>query len=187
MHMELFWWRIKGSNCRKSGSVNSTKRTYKKCPNKDVTNIKCVASSDLQELLSVRSKFDPFCDGGPSKQHSNALVAMNFCDVLSLYASIFTTSISSIQFDWIKLLPDSYVQFCSSEMSLQSRLLTTLTSIYDCYQVSFTMYSCYFHFYLLNSNIILHFSRDKQFTVLFSSKLLLTSNVVMLVFLFSLI
>ena len=104
---------------------------------KKCVNILIKRLPDLQVLLSVRSKFDPFRLNENSKQVANSVVTMNFCEVLRRYASVFTTVISSLQFDWIKFLPENATVFCSAEMGLQNRLLTTLTSIYDCYQVSF--------------------------------------------------
>lgn len=97
---------------------------------------------DFQVLLSVRSKFDPFRANHKSPIHrAHTIVSVNFCDVLRLYAEIFTKSISSLQFDWTKLLPEDYLEFCSANRSLQTRILSTFESIYKCYDVSNFTYS----------------------------------------------
>ena len=98
--------------------------------------IMCRRLPDLQVLLSVgRSRFNPFHES--SGQIASSIVIMNFCNILQLYASIFRSAISSLQFDWMKLLPDNYTMFCAAELCLQSRLLITLATINECYRVSF--------------------------------------------------
>lgn len=98
-------------------------------------NIICKKLPDLQVLLAVRSKFDSFRVNEASSQIANSIVTMSFCEILQRYASIFKNNISSLQFDWIKFLPESASLFCSAELGLQNRLLSTLSEIYDSYKV----------------------------------------------------
>ncbi len=121
-----------------------------------LVNAVCKRLPDLQVLLSLRSKFDPFCDNQLSKPHANMIVSMHFCDVLQLYASTFTSTISSLPFDWTKLLPDDCLKgFCSVESCLQIRLLTTLASIYSSYQVSTKCTIICIMYALLSSTFVL--------------------------------
>ena len=92
---------------------------------------------DLQVLLGVRSKFDPH-GHETSSQHArhHNFVTMGICEALCLYAHNFPTSFRIVQFEWIKLLSDSTTAFLLAPLSLQHRILTTMLTINDCYEVS---------------------------------------------------
>ena len=92
---------------------------------------------DLQVLLGVRSKFDPYghtTSGEQARHHS--FVTMGICEALCLYAQVFSASFKIVQFEWIKLLSDSSTTFLLAPLSLQHRILTTMLIINDCYEVS---------------------------------------------------
>ena len=92
---------------------------------------------DLQAVLSARSRHDPFIskEGGSSKMSQN-LLTMLFYEVLILYSSTFQSTITSIQFDWMKILPTSADHFLAVSKCLQYRSLLTLNTVYDSYNVS---------------------------------------------------
>ncbi len=92
----------------------------------------CRKLPDLQTIVALRSKFDPYVSEDESKreQLANFIVGMSVCEVLDLYASFLPQSIDSINFDWMKLLPDSHDCFFMANPILQRRLLQTLYSIY---------------------------------------------------------
>jgi hypothetical protein len=91
---------------------------------------------DLQVVLSARSRYDPFIKERSSSNMSRNLLTMLFYEVLISYSSTFQSTITSIQFDWVKILPDSSDAFLSSPKSLQYRSLLTLNAVYDSYNVS---------------------------------------------------
>jgi len=98
-----------------------------------------VRMPDLQVLLAIRSKFDPYeknpKNGDSQLYRYHSFVTMNFCEVLSLYTSIFPNAFKTVQFEWVKLLSDSSETFLSAPLSLQHRLLLTVSAIYNCYEV----------------------------------------------------
>ena len=89
---------------------------------------------DLQVFLSVRAKFDPFDHEDIGKVA--IVVTIGICDLIKQYTSLFLRTLSTLQFDWIKLLPDDATKFCTSSLTLQSCLLSTLSGILNSYQVS---------------------------------------------------
>jgi hypothetical protein len=79
---------------------------------------------DLQAILSVRSRFDPFSPGG--NVSASAVVIGHVCKVLDSFASNLPESLNTVKFDWIKLLPENAGTFCSATPILQLQLLSTL-------------------------------------------------------------
>ncbi len=93
---------------------------------------------DLQVFLSTRAKFDPFAQNYLDKLANVATVCI--WNIIEKYTAIFLSTLSSLQFDWIKLLPNNAQTFCSTNLHLQSRLLKTLIGITNSYQVSIFIY-----------------------------------------------
>ena len=114
------------------------KHTYGKSLTEDYLNIVRKRLPEVQVLLSIgRSKFNPFVDKtNTSERTINSVVTMNICNVLQLYATAFASSVTSLQFDWMKLLPENCDTFCAADHYLQVRLLSTLASINCCHKVS---------------------------------------------------
>ena len=89
---------------------------------------------DLQALLSLRSRYDPFknfrCDDVGCKDKSDLslqeLVMFRLCQTLRLYGKILPEAVRSAKFDWSKLLPDDLETFFQVSASLQVEVLTTL-------------------------------------------------------------
>lgn len=88
---------------------------------------------DLQVFLSVRAKFDPFVH--KEKVKVATAVTISICSLIQNYTSLFLNTLSNLQFDWMKLLPEKTATFCSASLILQSRLLKTLSGISNSYQV----------------------------------------------------
>jgi hypothetical protein len=103
---------------------------------------------DLQAVLSVRSRFDPFASGGNRK--ASAIVTGHVCKVLDAYASSLPESLNAIKFDWIKLLPENAVTFCSGTPILQLQLLNTLEKILALQEVS----ACMNPYYIIHVTIL---------------------------------
>jgi hypothetical protein len=101
---------------------------------------------DLQAILSVRSRFEPFASGGNEK--ASAIVIGHVCKVLDAYVLNLPDSLNAVKFDWIKLLPVNAVTFCSGAPILQVQLLSTLEKTLALQEVSINAslcYSCYNH------------------------------------------
>jgi len=82
---------------------------------------------DMQPLLSVRSRFDPFASEGDLK--ASTVVIGHVCKVLDSYALCLPDVLNSVKFDWVKLLPANAEVFCSANPILQFQLLQTLESV----------------------------------------------------------
>jgi len=115
---------------------------------------------DLQILLSLRSRFDPFVlatnkddldDESESEDDEDGqatallakeeVVTLRLCEVLQLYAQILpSTAIRSVKFDWAKLFPDDVASFFSVSPTVQLSLLQTFdaTAIQHSSRVSIT-------------------------------------------------
>lgn len=99
---------------------------------------------DLQTLLAIRSRFDPFraisqsptTKTNSEKSDSNYFVMFYLCGVLQNYRSLFTASTQVTQYEWTKLLPDNHENFRTCPMWLQTRLIQTLISMYCIDEVS---------------------------------------------------
>jgi hypothetical protein len=101
---------------------------------------------DLQAILSVRSRFNPFAAGGTA--NASAILIGYVCKVLDAYALSLPEPLNAIKFDWIKLLPENAVTLCSGAPILQLQLLSTLEKILTLQEVSMNpsfYYSCYNH------------------------------------------
>jgi len=94
---------------------------------------------DVQVLLVVRARFDPFA---PSAPPSHGIVTMSLCAVLEGYASVLEgAGMGGVAFDWGKLLPSDGggggrdgdgEAFGRVDPALQLRLLRTLGVVYCC-------------------------------------------------------
>ena len=88
---------------------------------------------DLQPLVSVRSRFDPFGSEGDMKV--SAIVLGHVCKVLDSCALYLPDIILNAKFDWKKLLPTNAETFCFATPLLQFQLLQTLQNILGLKQV----------------------------------------------------
>jgi hypothetical protein len=91
---------------------------------------------DMQSLLSVRSRFDPFAGGEDSK--ASAVVIGNVCKVLDAYALWLPYVLNNVKFDWVKLLPTEVDTFCNAGPLLQFQLLHTLENVLSLHEVRWT-------------------------------------------------
>jgi hypothetical protein len=92
---------------------------------------------DLQIILAIRSKFEMTADNSNQQQkfQHHTIVTMDICMILQLYASLFPQAFRTTQFDWTKLLMKSPQILLSMPLSLQHRVLGTISSIHDCFEV----------------------------------------------------
>jgi hypothetical protein len=88
---------------------------------------------DMQPLLSMRSRFDPFTGGDGAK--ASTIVIGHVCTVLNSYALNLPQMLHSVKFDWAKLLPTSAETFCSASPVLQFQLLQTLENVLSLHEV----------------------------------------------------
>jgi hypothetical protein len=81
---------------------------------------------DVQALLAVRSKFDPFSESHASSSSSllgYSIVTIHLFQVICLYAKVLPRQLQAIKFDWTKLLPEDPNVFLRSNKALQYGLL----------------------------------------------------------------
>eukprot|EP00978_Attheya_sp_CCMP212_P014782 scaffold37822_cov55-Attheya_sp.AAC.3 len=81
---------------------------------------------DIQALLAVRSKFDPFSESHSSSSSSllgYSIVTIHLFQVICLYAKVLPRQLQAIKFDWTKLLPEDPNVFLRSNKALQYGLL----------------------------------------------------------------
>lgn len=83
---------------------------------------------DVQALVSTRSKFDPFAN----EKKDSVLVNGLICRVLEDLAETFPIAVTSVKFDWTKLLPDPISLFRKARPVAQLRILQTLEKIIKC-------------------------------------------------------
>jgi len=92
---------------------------------------------DVQVLLSVRSKYDPFSNKEASQQPPsmliNSILTGFVSNVMQLYTSMFSVALLSVQFDWLKLLPEKHEAFFSVNRGLQHKVLKTFEAMYEFY------------------------------------------------------
>lgn len=88
---------------------------------------------DMQPLLSVRSRFDPFSSEGDVK--ASPVVTGLVCKVLDSYARHLPQVLDSVKFDWTKLLPSDAKSFCLTIPVLQFQLLQTLENVLAVHEV----------------------------------------------------
>lgn len=79
---------------------------------------------DIQSLLSVRTRFDPFTSVGDAK--AGPIVIGQVCKVLDSFALYLPDVLNNAKFSWFKLLPIDAEAFCSTSPVLQYQLLHTL-------------------------------------------------------------
>jgi hypothetical protein len=87
---------------------------------------------DLQIVLSLRSRLDPFSHNNKA----NALVNECLFRVLGSYASVLPSSVREIKFDWMKLLPVTAAIFFKAAVLVQERVLSSLELIMQVREVS---------------------------------------------------
>ena len=83
---------------------------------------------DVQALVSIRSKFDPFAN----QQKGIVIVNGLICRLLDALAETVPSAIVSAKFDWIKLLPDNPSLFSKAKPVAQLQILQTLERIMKC-------------------------------------------------------
>lgn len=81
---------------------------------------------DLQIILSVRTRFDPFA----TRNKPNALISHCLYSVLESFASVLPSSVRNAKFDWMKLLPGA-PNFLKASPLVQRRVLRSLKRIIE--------------------------------------------------------
>jgi hypothetical protein len=97
---------------------------------------------ELQTLLAIRSRFEPFYTSLSQPPHRNSIndpncfVVFYLCGTLQLYRSTFEASTQITQYDWTKILPENPSSFTTAPVWFQCRLIQTLISMYHSDMVS---------------------------------------------------
>ena len=97
---------------------------------------------DLQILLALRSRFDPFCkilevNSVRNQLSSNEVIMIHLCETIERYSIVCPAIVRDVQYDWIKFLNDS-TSFLRVPRCVQYRILTLLLRVFHCPGVSQT-------------------------------------------------
>lgn len=91
---------------------------------------------DLQILLALRSRFDPFSKNSlRNTVSSHEIVTLHLCEIIEMYSEFFPALVRDLQYDWIKFLPD-FTSFLQVSRCVQYRILKCLFSIFQCLRSS---------------------------------------------------
>lgn len=83
---------------------------------------------ELQVLLSVRSRWNPFTR---KKASSDMLIVIHLCQLLHAIANLSPRILTASKYDWMKLLPPTAAEFTRSHPLLQVRLFRTLQTLLE--------------------------------------------------------